>query len=81
MGGASASPVFLKGVNIMKIFVDKGNGFKMTGKIDKPETIQQIKSEFTDYQDAYGDLFFSEKDLNAYYNGLKPFLKNLSKTN
>jgi len=79
MGGAWRVPRFtLKGENIMKIIVDKGNGFKITGSTDNPQVIETLKGYFPDYIDSCGDLVFCQDDLSAYYNELIPFLKKIS---
>jgi hypothetical protein len=62
----------------MKIFVDKGNGFKVTGRSDRPEVLQKLKGSFPDYIDNSGDLVFCEDDLSTYFNELIPFLKKIS---
>jgi hypothetical protein len=62
----------------MKIFVDKGSGFKLTGRTGQPEEVQKLKRRFPGNIDASGDLIFCEDDLSTYYNDLIPFLKKIS---
>ena len=58
----------------MKIFIDKGSGFKIHGEIDHPETIKQIRERFEEYIDVDGDVFFSGDDLPVYHDEFIPFL-------